>query len=72
MEKDGGRESGGNGRETRQKLRVMVQNHKLWCTVVHILLAGLLWREQEAAVMYGSIDGGKTIGADLTFCELVS
>ena len=33
---------------------------------------GLLWREQEAAVMYGSIDGGKTIGADPTFSELVS
>ena len=32
---------------------------------------GLLWREQEAAVMYGSIDGGKTIAADPTFSELV-
>ena len=33
---------------------------------------GLLWREQEAAVTYGSIDGGKNIGADPKFCELVS
>ena len=32
---------------------------------------GLLWREQEAAVMYGSIDGGKNIAADSAFSDLV-
>ena len=38
---------------------------------MYSVLSGLLWREQEAAVVYGSIDGGKTIGADPKFCELV-
>lgn len=39
--------------------------------VVRCVFAGLLWREHEAAVMYGSIDGGKNIATDPAFSELV-
>jgi hypothetical protein len=53
-------------------LQTVIVDYRGYRVVCQSIVPGLLWREQEAAVMYGSIDGGKTIAADPTFSELLS
>ena len=40
--------------------------------VCQTIVPGLLQREHDSSVVYGSLDGGKNITADSRFCELVS
>jgi len=40
--------------------------------VCQSIVPGLLQREHDSSIVYGSLDGGKTISVDSRFSELVS
>ena len=53
-------------------LGTVMVDYRGYRVVCQTIIPGLLQKEHEAAVVYGSIDAGKNISSEPRFCELVS
>ncbi len=54
---------------TSSTVLVDYRGYRVMCQAV---VPGVLQREHESSIVYGSLDGGKNIKMDSHFCELVS